>query len=123
KQAVNGGERMFLRWYAEKGFGATTKPVVTGMEPVVLRLVNRLLPITAEARRYAAWLEDHPEEFPPHNGKPEKDIDAPLTYSEVCSALKIPVKTGWTYRSEVKRFVSRLANRKLLSPAAKQILE
>lgn len=123
KQAVNGGERMFLRWYAEKGFGATTKPVVTGMEPVVLQVVNRLLPITAEARRYAAWLEDHPDEFPLHNGRPQKGLDTPLTYSEVCSALKISPRGGWTYRGEVKRFVDRLAKRKLLSPAAKEILE
>ncbi len=123
KQSVSGGERMFLRWYAEKGFGATTKPVVTGMESVVSRVVNRLLPITGEARRYAAWLEDNPDEFPLHDGKPEKALDTPLTYSEVCSALKISVRTGWTYRGEVKKFVSGLAKRKILSPAANQILK
>jgi hypothetical protein len=39
KEGANDGQRMFLRWYAEKGYGATTKAVVTGMEPAVKRVI------------------------------------------------------------------------------------
>ena len=74
KDDADGGPRMFLRWYAEKGFGATIKPVVGGMEPVVERVIKLLVPITDEARTYAAWLEEHPDEFPPHEGVPQKEI-------------------------------------------------
>jgi hypothetical protein len=119
KEGVNGGQRMFLRWYAEKGFGATTKPVMTGMESIAELAIERMLPITEEAREYAAWLEDHPDEFPPHEGVPNKGMDDPLTYIEACSALQI----AFPGRSRFKqKFVDRLAKRKALSPEAKTII-
>ncbi|WP_020410301.1 hypothetical protein [Hahella ganghwensis] len=118
------GQRMFLRWYAEKGFGAVLKPVMTGMEPVVERLIERMLPITEEARTYAAWLEDHPDEFPPHEGVPDKSLDDPLTYSEVCSALKIHVVGKNSPRSKFKvSFLIPMAELKSLGPAARAILD
>jgi hypothetical protein len=124
KEKENGDQRMCLRWYAEKGFGATIKPVVTGMESVVERVIEKMLPITEEAREYAAWLEDHPDEFPPHQCMPKKGLDDPLTYAEVCSALKIAVPKGLRPRGQFKiQLVNLLAKRKALSPAAKAILD
>lgn len=122
KESDEGRQRMFLRWYAEKGYGVTTKPVITGMEPVVERLIERMRPITEEARAYAAWLEDHPEEFPPHDGVPKKGPDDPLTYPEACSALKLAFKNG-TARSIFKNsFIGTFAKGILLSPDAKAVL-
>lgn len=123
KEGANCSHRMFLRWYAEKGFGATTKPVVTGMESVVERLIERMLPITEEARAYAAWLEDQPDEFPPHEGVPNKGMDDPLTYAEACSALKIVVPVKNSPRSRFKNFLVNLANRDSLRPATWAILD
>lgn len=124
KEGVNGGQRMFLRWYAEKGFGATTKPVMTGMESVAELAIERMLPITEEAREYAAWLEDHPDEFPPHEGVPNKGMDDPLTYAEICSAVKFSVKARSSPRNRFKKeLVDRLAKRDVLSPIARGILD
>lgn len=124
KESDAGNQRMFLRWYAEKGFGATIKPVVIGMEPVVNRLIKRLLPITNEAREYAAWLEDHPDEFPPHEGLPNKGLDDSLTYDEACSALKLRVPNGWSARRKFKKqFLDTLTKRKSLSLSALDLLK
>lgn len=121
KDGVNGDQRMFLRWYAEKGYGATTKPVVTGMESVVKCAVERMKVISDEARSYAAWLEDHPNEFPPHEGVPNKGLDEPLTYAEACSALKFNYLRS--PRSNFKcNFINALAKRKSLGPVARTIL-
>ena len=123
KESEDGGQRMFLRWYAEKGYGATTKPVMTGMEPVVERVIERMRPIAEEARKYAAWLEDHPEEFPPHEGVPKKELDDPLTYSEACAALKIAFKDGSARSDFKRRLFSQLTKCKSLSPAARKIVD
>lgn len=123
KEGADGSQRMFLRWYGEKGFGATLKPVVTGMESVVERLIEQLLPITDEARAYAAWLEDHPDEFPPHDGLPDKGPDDPLTYAEACRALKL-AGVDCKGRTQFKRWVIKpLAKYKVLGPAARSILD
>ncbi|MGP9551387.1 hypothetical protein [Halomonas sp. AOP42-D1-22] len=124
KEDVDGGQRMFLRWYAEKGFGATTKPVITGMESSVKRVIKMLDPITDEARKYAAWLEDHPDEYPPHDGVPLKGPDEPLSYNEACAALKVKVYERTTSRQSLKvRFLDPLAKYKALSPGAKVVLD
>lgn len=123
KEHEDGTQRMFLRWYAEKGFGATLKPVVAGMEFVVESLIERILPFTDEPRAYAAWLEDHPDEFPPHDGLPAKGPDDPLTYTEACSVLKISAGK-WRHRHKFKEgIITLLAKRKLLGPAARSIVD
>jgi len=118
------GHRMFLRWYAEKKNQAILKPVVRPeMEPVVERALVLLKPITDEARAYAAWLEDHPDEFPPHKGLPSKGPDESLTYTEACAALQIKVGETSTPRSIFKsQFVGSLKRRRALSPPARTIL-
>ncbi|WP_336269974.1 hypothetical protein [Vreelandella arctica] len=123
KEDVYGGQRMFLRWYAEKGFGATTKPVVTGMESSVERVIKLLAPVTDEARKYAAWLEDHPDEFPPHAGVPLKDPDEPLSYDEACVALKINANVQSPRAAFKGGFLDSLAKYKALSPEAQVVLD
>ncbi len=124
KDDAEGGHRMFLRWYAEKGFGATTKPVVTGMGSSVERLIKLLTPITDEARTYAAWLEDHPDEFPPHEDVPSKGPDDPLSYDEACAALKTKVY-GYELARKVFeiKWLNSLAKRTALTPDTQTILD
>ncbi|WP_226930644.1 hypothetical protein [Halomonas sp. 3F2F] len=119
-----GARRMFLRWYAEKGFGATTKPVMTGMESVVERAINLLVPVTEEARAYAAWLEDHPDEFPLHAGVPLKGLDDPLTYVEACAALKTKVHSNHSARKNFKdQWVESISKRASIGPVAQLLLD
>ncbi len=124
KDDADGGQRMFLRWYAEKGFGATIKPVVGGMEPVVERVIKLLVPITDEARSYAAWLEKHPDEFPPHEGVPQKGQDDPLSYSEACAALKTIVHPNHSARGTFKKnWIDSMVKHVALSPKAQTLLD
>ncbi len=124
KEDTHGNRRLFLRWYAEKINQVMLKPVVKPeMEPVVERVITLLKPITDEARAYAAWLEDHPDEFPPHEGLPHKGSDEPLTYAEACAAMKISVQGFSNPRSAFKaKVLQTLEKQKALSPAARDIL-
>ncbi|HGI9239979.1 TPA: hypothetical protein ACJVPP_004115 [Pseudomonas aeruginosa] len=124
KEDTQGNRRMFLRWYAEKINQVTLKPVVKPeMEPVVERAITLLKPITDEARAYAAWLEDHPDEFPPHEGLPPKGPDEPLTYAEACAALKLTVHEDYSPRKVFyAKLLKSLEKQKALSPAARALL-
>ncbi len=124
KEDTQGNPRMFLRWYAEKINQVTLKPVVKPeMEPVVERVISLLKPITDEARDYAAWLEDHPDEFPPHEGLPPKGPDEPLTYAEACAALKLTFHEDYTPRDAFNSaFLKGMEKQKALSPAARALL-
>jgi hypothetical protein len=124
KDDTQGNRRMFLRWYAEKINQVTLKPVVKPeMEPVVERVITLLKPITDEARAYAAWLEDHRDEFPPHEGLPPKGPDEPLTFAEACAALKLGVYETYGPRSTFKnKFLKLLERKTALSPAAQDLL-
>lgn len=122
KEDTQGNQRMFLRWYAEKKNQVMLKPVIAPeMEPVVERAITLLKPITDEARAYAAWLEDHPDEFPPHEGLPSKGPDEPLTYTEVCAALKLSAGNGPRRRFNAK-FLKDMEKQKALSPVARALL-
>ena len=124
KEDADGGQRMFLRWFSEKGFGATIKPVVTGMESSVGRVIDLVAPITDEARQYAAWLEDHPDEYPPHAGVPQKGPDDPLLYDEACAALKMKVGVLTSPRYAFKTgLLDSLVKNKSLSPEAQAVLD
>jgi len=123
KEDIQGNRRMFLRWYSEKINQVTLKPVVKPeMEPVVERVITLLKPITDEARAYAAWLEDHPDEFPPHEGLPPKGPDEPLTYAEACAALKLTAHEDNSRGVFNARFLKPLEKQKALSPAARALL-
>lgn len=122
KEDTQSNQRMFLRWYAEKKNLVMLKPVITPeMEPVVERAITLLKPITDKARAYAAWLEDHPDEFPPHEGLPPKGPDEPLTYTEACAALKLSVGDGPRRRFNQKLLIC-MEKQKALSPAARALL-
>lgn len=124
KEGSDGNRRMFLRWYAEKINRPVLKPVVKPeMEPVVERAISLLKSITDDGRAYAAWLEDHPDEFPPHEGLPPKGADDPLTCTEACIALKYSLSKHQSPRSVFKRFLKRCATRNAPGPAARAILD
>ncbi|MBL4797304.1 MAG: hypothetical protein JKY50_07810 [Oleispira sp.] len=124
EEADSGKKRMFLRWYAEKGFGASTKPVVKGMESSVERAIKLIATITEEARTYAAWLEDHPDEFPPHEDLPLKGQDDPLTYKEACLALKADPSIQNSPRTYFRvKWLNILEEQEALSPHAQAVLD
>jgi hypothetical protein len=125
KEGAKGSHRMFLRWYAEKINKPTLKPLVKPeMESVVERAIAMLISVTDEARTYAAWLEDHPDQFPPHEGLPQKLANDPLTYTEACAALKLPFRRNSSPRNVFyQNFLLPLEKRKALMPAARAILE
>jgi len=123
KEDTQGNQRMFLRWYAEKKNQVTLKPVITPeMEPVVERAITLLKPITDEARAYAAWLEDHPDEFPPHEGLPSKGPDEPLTYAEACAALKLSVHERSNPRAVFNNNLKGMEKQTALSHVARALL-
>lgn len=124
KEDAQGNRRMFLRWYAEKINQVILKPVVKPeMEPVVERVIELLKPITDEARTYAGWLEDHPDEFPPHKELPTKGPDEPLTYAEACAALKLVVHVNLSPRNVFySSFLIGMEKKRALSPAARALL-
>ncbi|ESQ97301.1 hypothetical protein F753_21685 [Stutzerimonas chloritidismutans AW-1] len=124
KEDNHGNRRMFLRWYAEKINQVTLKPVVKPeMEPVVERAITLLKPITDDARAYAAWLEDHPDEFPPHEGLPPRGPDESLTYAEACAALKLRVHERVEPRIVFNNsFLIGMEKQKALSPAARALV-
>ncbi len=124
KEDNQGNRRMFLRWHSEKINQVTLKPVVKPeMEPVVERVITLLKPITDEPRAYAAWLEDNPDDFPPHEGVPSKGPDEPLTYAECCAAVKLTVHETSHPRSVFKsKFLKSVEKQKALSPAARALL-
>ncbi|MBD1551091.1 hypothetical protein [Pseudomonas typographi] len=123
KEDIQGNRRMFLRWYAEKINRVTLKPVVKPeMEPVVERVITLMKPITDEARAYAAWLEDNPDDFPPHEGVPPKGLDEPLTYVEACAALKLAAPKSSARAVFKTNFLKSLEKKKAFSPAARALL-
>ena len=120
----DGNRRMFLRWSAEKIHKPMLKPVVKPeMESVVERALALLKPFTDAGRAYAAWLEDYPDQFPPHEALPQKEPDDPLSYEEACAALKFSLSETRGARSSFKNeFLRSLEKRKTLGPAAQAIL-
>jgi hypothetical protein len=123
KEDAQGNRRMFLRWCAEKMNQVMLKPVVRPeMEPVVERVITLLKPITDEARVYAAWLEDNPDDFPPHKGVPPKGPDEPLTYTEACAALKLAATKSGARSVFNAKFLKSLEKQKAFSPAARALL-
>ena len=124
KEDDKGHRRMFLRWYAEKINKPMLKPVVKPeMESVLERAITLLKPVTDDGRAYAAWLEDHPDEFPPHEGVPKKGADDLLTYAEACAAFALSTKNA-SPRGVFKQHILRgVEKRRAISPAAKAILD
>jgi hypothetical protein len=70
-----------------KGGPPEVKWIPDVMAQISMEAIDRIRRITVEARRLAAWLEDHPEEFFRHEGCPNVPEDQPLTVLEACVAL------------------------------------
>ena len=92
------------RFIPGKGGDPMIKWIPTVMKDVAQQAIARVRAMTAEARRLAEWLENHPDEFYRHAGCPNIAEDKPLTVLEAASAIGIPVSQGTGYAaSELRR--------------------
>ncbi|WP_018274846.1 hypothetical protein WKI13_04265 [Teredinibacter turnerae] len=116
--------QLYLRWYGAKGFGDKPVPVIEQMRVTCEEAIRRVREITEEGRNYAKWLEEHPEDFPPHPHVPDKSMDEPLSYQEVCDALMLSydsrrIAPRGAFRH---RFLEKIHKQVNLSPKARAIL-
>lgn len=100
-----GREQLYMIWYSEKGFGNNKKIIPDSMAEICKEAVRRMQSITEEARKYAKWLEENPDEFPPHSTVPKKGLDEPLLIEEICSALLLVTTKRVKSRAAIKRFL------------------
>lgn len=84
---AKGVDRLGLRFYAGKGFGAGIKWLPTVMTDVAREAVRRLTELSEEGRKLAHWYEEHPDKFYRHEDCPSVSEHAPLTPEQVCMAL------------------------------------
>lgn len=78
---------LFIKWYAQKGFGHISKPVPSVLAPFCVEAVKRIRSITEEPRRLAKFLEENPNDFPDHDRCPKVSQDTILTPQQVLDAL------------------------------------
>lgn len=84
---TNGVERLGLRFYAGKGYGADIKWVSTVMKDIAVEAVRRLTDMSEEGRRLAAWYETQPDKFYRHLDCPNVGELDPLTPQQAAKAL------------------------------------
>lgn len=89
-----GVERVGLRFYAGKGYGADIKWIPTIFKDVAQEAVRRLTELSAEGRALAGWYEDNPGKFYRHENCPDVPDDSPLTYEQACMAIGIAANSG-----------------------------
>lgn len=82
-----GGLAHGWRFFTGKGGLPMIKWIPDVMVPIAKEAVSRVQRITGEARKLAAWLEDHPNEFFRHAGCPEVGEDDPLDEWQIASCL------------------------------------
>lgn len=82
------------RFFAGKGYGATTKMVIPEMEPIARTAVARIRQLTAPGRDIAMRILEHPDRFPRHPKCPDVSEDAVLTVQQACDALGLFSSTG-----------------------------
>lgn len=87
KTTKSGKQELFVEWFGAKGAGRHDKPIPETMAPLYKEAVRRIKSVTEEPRALARWLEEHPDEFPPHPECPKVDQDIELTPKQVLSAL------------------------------------
>lgn len=83
----NGGVAYGWRFFTGKGGLPMIKWIPDVMVPIAKEAVNRIRRMTDEARKLAAWLEDHPNEFFRHAGCPEVSEDDPLDEWQIAACL------------------------------------
>lgn len=84
--------RFWVRWYGEKGFGHTIKPVPKELEETVKLAFERLINIGEPARIAARFAYDNPDVFMRHDDCITPDSfsqDAPLNAYEFAQAFSI----------------------------------
>lgn len=87
KETKGGKKEVFVKWFGEKGFGHHDKPIPETMAPLYKEAVRRIKEVTEEPRALALWLEENPNEFPPHYRCPKVGQDTPLTSKQALAAL------------------------------------
>ena len=88
----NGIERLGLRFYAGKGYGADIKWVSTVTKEIAIEAVRRLTEMSEEGRRLATWYETQPDKFYRHAGCPSVGEFDPLTDEQAAMALGLSVE-------------------------------
>ncbi len=87
-------------WRFQPGKGAPPgiKWIPSAMENIAQEAIGRIRRVTEEARRLAAWLEDNPERFFPHESSPDIRETRPLSGQEVLNALGLgQLSSGSTF--------------------------
>lgn len=84
-----GVDRVGLRFYAGKGYGADIKWIPTIFKDVAQEAVRRLTELSEAGRALARWYEDNPGKFYRHESCPNVPDEFPLTDEQVCMALGI----------------------------------
>lgn len=90
---TKGIERLGLRFYAGKGFGADIKWVSTVTREIAVEAVRRLTEMSEEGRKLALWYETHPDKFYRHADCPNVGDAHPLTDRQAAMALGVSVTT------------------------------
>ena len=102
----DGREQLYMIWYSNKGFGNNKKIIPDSMAEICKQAISRMQSSTEGAREYAKWLEEYPDEFPPHDKVPRKRLDEPLSVEEACNALMLITTKRAKSRTALKRFLS-----------------
>ncbi|QZP26315.1 integrase [Pseudomonas mosselii] len=89
-----GVERLGLRFYAGKGYGADIKWIPTIFKDIATEAVRRLTELSAPGRALAKWYEDHPDRFYRHEDCPHVPDNQPLTDEQACMAIGIKAMKG-----------------------------
>ncbi|MEN9533158.1 MAG: hypothetical protein RIQ83_2382 [Pseudomonadota bacterium] len=87
-----GIERLGLRFYAGKGYGADIKWVSTVTKEIAVEAVRRLTEMSEEGRRLATWYETQPNKFYRHADCPNVGEHDPLTDEQAALALGLSVE-------------------------------
>ncbi|PXX58238.1 hypothetical protein SAMN05660489_04710 [Pseudomonas sp. LAMO17WK12:I10] len=87
-----GVERLGLRFYAGKGYGADIKWISTVTKDIAVEAVRRLTEMSEEGRRLATWYETQPDRFYRHAGCPNVGELDPLTDEQAAMALGLSLQ-------------------------------
>lgn len=124
---AQGREQLYMLWHSAKGFGENQKIIPDSMAEICQEAVRRVIKVTQDSRKYAKWIEENPEQFPPHENVPKKKLDEPLSTKEVCDALMIsvapPSSRGSTSRWALKKYLKRTASGKNLPFVVREIAQ
>ncbi|MGX0939824.1 hypothetical protein ACUXQ2_005920, partial [Cupriavidus metallidurans] len=87
EEKTDGTRAYGWRFQPGKGGHAGIKWIPSVMEDIAQQAIANVRHVTADARRLAAWMEDNPEHFFPHEGAPTVSEYQPLSSQQVFDAL------------------------------------